>query len=176
MRLFHTLFPLFLACAVVGAGCSRNAASDLSRAQADAEAARVEAASLRAELTRTRAELDALRGESAGAKGPDGGADDRKQARLVAEGFLTAITRPSVEQLHGFCTPAQRKRVDTITLPPGKVSWSIESEAIGAGGREATFKGQFDSQTGKQTFIVLVIKFADAGQDRWLVDAFSVGG
>jgi hypothetical protein len=165
-RAFSLVCSVFVA---AGVGCSPNGGSDLSKARADAEAAR-------AEVTSLRSELESLRSESARAKADDARARDLKQARLVAEGFLAAITRPNVDQLHGFCTPGQQKRINTVTLPPGKVSWSIDTEAIGADGRETAFKGQFVSSAGKQPFVVLVIKFANAGRDRWLVDAFSVSG
>jgi hypothetical protein len=164
-RAFSLVCSVFVA---AGVGCSPNGGSDLSKARADAEAARAEVVSL-------RSELDSL-SEAARAKAADAQARDLKQARLVAEGFLAAITRQNIDQLHGFCTPEQRKRIGTITLPPGKVSWSIETDSIGSNGREAAFKGHFDSSQGKQQFVVLVIKFTDAGQDRWLVDAFSVSG
>ena len=110
------------------------------------------------------------------AKQTDERVSDLRQARFVAEGFLTALTKPNVEQSHGFCTPAHRKRVATITLPAGKVMWTIDKEAMAANGREASFSGYFDSSAGKQGLVVLVIKTMDAGQERWLVDACSIGG
>lgn len=165
MRVLIALCLVCLVCILVGAGCTQNSATELAKAKEEAEAARGEVASLRADLAKARADLDSLRGGS-----------DLKQARFVAEGFLTAITKPSVDQAHGFCTPDQRRRVATITIPPGKLLWSIDTEGVAANGREATFKGSFDTSMGKQTFVVLVIKVADKGQDRWLVDAFSVSG
>jgi len=176
MRPFVSLPLAFLAFTAVGVGCSQNSASELAAAKADAEAARAEVASLRTELSKEKAELESFRGEYSRLKAAGASAKEPTQARLVAEGFLTAMTRPSVDQLHGFCTPDQRRRIDLITLPPSPVSWSIESAAIGESGREATFKGKFNSSAGKQDFVVLVIKTSAAGQERWLVDAFSVGG
>jgi hypothetical protein len=66
---------------------------------------------------------------------------DLRQARFVADGFLTALSKPSVEQAHVFCTSAQRTRVATINLQAGKVTWSIDREAIAINVRESSFIG-----------------------------------
>jgi hypothetical protein len=54
-------------------------------------------------------------------------------------------------------------------------TWAIDRETIAVNGREASFTGSFDSSIGKQAFVVLVITMSESGQDRWLVDALSIG-
>jgi hypothetical protein len=99
-----------------------------------------------------------------------------QQAKLAAEGFMTALSAASVEQVHAFCTPAQRKRIEFIALRGDKRRWAITSEIMAPGGGQATFKGSCDSTLGSQSFVMVVIKTAEAGSERWLVDAFTIGG
>ena len=155
-------------------GCSTNNDAELSRAREIANSARDESVALRLELGRANAELELLRGKSANEKVKDW-ERDLKLARSIAEGFLTALAKPNVDELHGFCTPEERKRATLITIPNGKVTWSIENDAMASSNREATFKGHIDSSAGRQPFVVLVILFNDSGRDRWLVDAVSIG-
>jgi outer membrane murein-binding lipoprotein Lpp len=163
---------LVLMWAVIGAGCSSR--SELAKADAEAEAARAETASLRSDLDKAKAEVEALREAAAKAKAKDLDRD-LKMARTIGEGFMTAVMKPNVDQLHGFCTPAERQRATLITVPQGKNSWSIDSELMGSSGREATFKGHIEWSGGRQEFVLLVILFNDSGHDRWLVDGASFG-
>jgi hypothetical protein len=101
-------------------------------------------------------------------------ADDLKNARLAAEGFLTAVAAGNPEQAQGFCSPAQRERVVIITRE-GPATWVIEGDAIGSGGRDATFKGTITCNGKRMPFVTQVVKAKEANRDHWLVDAFSLG-
>jgi hypothetical protein len=99
---------------------------------------------------------------------------DRHYAKQVCLGFLTALRSFDPETVRAFCTPAYRKQV-TGPAAAKDSSWEIETEAIAADGREASFQGTYHSgQEGRRRFVVVVVRQLVGDQERWLVDAFAV--
>ncbi len=159
---------------LLAVGCAPSANPELAKAKASADAAQAEVTSLRMALDQATAEIKSLREAAEKENGKD---LERilRLARTIAEGALNAVMKANSQELQGFCTPAEQKRSTSITVPVGKLVWTIDSEQMGASGREATFKGHFDWTGGKIQFVILVIRYNDAGNDRWLVDAISIG-
>jgi hypothetical protein len=99
---------------------------------------------------------------------------DRKYAKQVCLGFLTALRSFDSETVRAFCTPAYRKQV-TGPAAAKDSSWEIKTEAMAADGREASFQGTYHSaQEGRRRFVVVVVRQPVGNQERWLVDAFAV--
>jgi hypothetical protein len=98
---------------------------------------------------------------------------DQQYARQVCLGFLTALRSFDPDTVRAFCTPDYRKQV-TGPVAYKDSTWEIETEAMAADGREASFQGIHHSMKGRSRFAVLVVRQPHGGQERWLVDAFTV--
>jgi hypothetical protein len=98
---------------------------------------------------------------------------DLNYAKQVCQGFLTSLRSFDSDTVRAFCTPEYRKQV----RGPGALrdsSWEIETEAMAADGREASFQGTHRSAAVRRRFVVVVVRQPVGGQERWLVDAFAV--
>src|SRR5262245_18585290 len=104
--------------------------------------------------------------------------DDLRSARIVCEGFLMGLDNNSLEAAHRFTTKKLQQSLtpQNWSRGQGRLTWTVNLEAISENRGEATFKGTWTFEhRARQNFVVTVVKHRDreSASEQWLVDGYS---